>query len=66
MENCRNVHYEENGQMLDIDNSLEDITEEEGMYQNKNNNFKVKFSKKSNPNNLVILNIRNHNIKWSL
>lgn len=61
-----NVHYEENGQMLDIDNSLEDITEDEGMYQNKKNNFKVKFSKKSNPNNLVKLNIRNHNIKWSL
>lgn len=61
-----NVHYELNGELVDIDNSLEDIDEDDGMYQNKNNVFKVKFSKKSNKNNLVKLNIKNHNIKWSL
>ena len=60
------VHYEENGKLVDIDNSLEDVNEDNGMYQNKNNIFKVKFSKKSNKNNLVKLNIKNHNIKWAL
>ena len=60
-----NVHYEQGGKLVDIDNSLEEIEEEE-IYQNKNNAFKVKFSKKSNKNNLVKLKIKNHEIKWSL
>lgn len=37
-----------------------------GELENKTNAFKVKFSKKSNKNNLVKLKINNHNIKWSL
>ena len=61
-----NVHYEQDGKLVDIDNTLEDINEDDGMYQNKNNAFKVKLSKKSNENNLVKLKIKNHNIKWSL
>lgn len=60
------VHYEENGKLVDIDNSLENINDEEEMLQNKKNSFKVKFSKKSNKNNLVKLKIKDHNIKWSL
>ena len=60
------VHYEQDGRLVDIDNSLEYIDEDEGMYQNKDNTFRVKFSKKSNKNNLVKLKIKNHNIKWSL
>ena len=60
------VHYEKNGKLVDIDNSLEDVNEDNGMYQNKSNTFKVKFSKKSNKNNLVKINIKNHNIKWAL
>lgn len=51
------VHYEENGKLVDIDNSLENINDEEEMLQNKKNSFKVKFSKKSNKNNLVKLKI---------
>ena len=61
-----NIHYEENGQLLDINNLLEESEEDEGVYKNKNNSFQVKFAKKSNKNNLVKLQIKNHNIKWSL
>lgn len=61
-----NVHYEQDGKLVDINNSLEETNEDDGMYQNKDNTFKVKFSKKSNKNNLVKLKIENHNIKWSL
>ena len=61
-----NIHYEENGQLLDIDNSLEESTEDEGLFKNKNNSFEVKFAKKSNNNNLVKLKIKGHNIKWSM
>lgn len=60
------VHYNSNGELLDINNSLQEISEDEGMLENKSNSFKVKFAKKSNKNNLVKLNINNHNIKWSL
>lgn len=61
-----NVHYEENGELLDIDNSLEEIKDEEENYKNKKNSFEVKFAKKSNKSNLVKMQIKNHNIKWSL
>lgn len=61
-----NIHYEKDGKLVDIDNSLEEKNEDEGIYQNKNNDFKIKFAKKSNKNNLVKLSIKNHNIKWSL
>jgi len=46
-----NVHYEENGELLDIDNSLEEIKDEEENYKNKKNSFEVKFAKKSNKSN---------------
>lgn len=61
-----NIHYEEKGQLVDIDNSLEEINEDGGIYKNKGNSFEVKFAKKSNKNNLVKLKIKDHNIKWSL
>ena len=34
-----NVHYEENGELLDIDNSLEEIKDEEENYKNKKNSL---------------------------
>ena len=49
-----NIHYEKDGKLVDIDNSLEEKNEDEGIYQNKNNDFKIKFAKKSNKNNLEI------------
>lgn len=58
-----NVHYNLNGKLEDINNSLE---ENGGEFENKTNAFKVKFSKKSSKNNLVKLKINNYNIKWSL
>ena len=61
-----NIHYEKDGQLVDINNSLEETNEDGGEYKNKDNSFQVKFSKKSNKNNLVKLEIKNHSIKWSL
>lgn len=61
-----NVHYNLNGKLEDINNSLEETNEDGGTLENKTNAFKVKFSKKSNKNNLVKLKINNNNIKWSL
>ena len=61
-----NIHYEENGQLVDINNSLEESSEDEETYKNKGNSFQVKFAKKSNKNNLVKLHIEGHNVKWSL
>lgn len=61
-----NVHYEQEGQLLDINNSLEETNEDGETYENKYNNIKVKFSKKSNKNKLVKLVIKNHEIKWAL
>lgn len=61
-----NVHYEENGKLVDIDNSLSDSNEEKSMVENKSNAFKIKFSKKANKNKLAQLKIGNSNIKWSL
>lgn len=61
-----NIHYEEKGQLVDIDNSLEETNENGGTYENRGNSFEVKFTKKSNKNNLVKLKIKDHNIKWSL
>lgn len=60
------IHYEKNGELVDIDNTFEESTEDEGLYKNKSNSFEVKFAKKSNKNNLVKLQIKGHNIKWSL
>ena len=60
------IHYEKNGELVDIDNTFEESTEDEGLYKNKSNSFEVKFAKKSNKNNLVKLQIKDHNIKWSL
>ncbi len=61
-----NVHYEENGKLVDIDNSLSDSNEEKSMVENKSNAFKIKFSKKATKNKLAQLKINNSNIKWSL
>ncbi|MCI8361940.1 MAG: hypothetical protein HFJ41_02105 [Clostridia bacterium] len=60
------IHYEKDGKLVDINNSLEESNENGGEYKNKENSFQVKFSKKSNKNDLVKLQIKNHNIKWSL
>lgn len=61
-----NIHYEENGQLIDINNSLEESNEDGGIYKNIANAFQVKFAKKANEKNLIKLKIKNHNIQWSL
>lgn len=61
-----NVHYEKNGKMEDIDNSLQETqVEKETVYKNRSNSYKAEFSKNSNENNkLVSLESDGHKISW--
>ena len=70
-----NVHYEEDNELVDINNTLQDAqnrtdtaseeVDNQDVYENTKNYFKIKFSKKSN-NNFVHMHVNDHNIKWSL
>lgn len=62
------IHYEENGEWKEIDNQLEEAEPEEGtdFLQNKQNPFKVKFSKKSNGKKLVNIKMDEFQISWGL
>ncbi|MEG0773891.1 DNRLRE domain-containing protein [Clostridium sp.] len=69
------VHYYEDGQWKDIDNSLEEatVTEQdetgktniEEVIKNKNNDFKVKLAKHSDSKNLVRVSKGKYEISWS-
>ncbi len=72
-----NVHYKENGEFKDIDNSLQEIKNtdmdskdnlenSESIYENKNNIFKIRFAKKSNHNKLVSLTYNQNKISWGM
>jgi len=58
------VHYNDNGAWIDIDNSFS--TNSENEFENKNNSFKTKFSKKSNGNKLVTIKKDNYSVSWML
>ena len=70
-----NVHYEEDNELVDINNTFQEVqnttnnafeeADNQDVYENTKNYFKIKFSKKSN-NNLVHMHVNDHNIKWSL
>ncbi len=62
------VHYEnEQGELLDIDNSLYDKTDEaDNVLSNVQNGFSVKFMKKSNPNKLYTLDKNGYKIKVAI
>ena len=63
-----NVHYEKDGKLENINNSLINGTDDEkdSVLENKSNNFKIKFAKKTNKNKLLTLQMNNIKIKWSL
>lgn len=61
-----NVHFENNGKMEDIDNSLEEIQlENETVYKNKSNSYKAQFAKTTEENNkMVSLESDGYGINW--
>ncbi|SHI03413.1 DNRLRE domain-containing protein [Clostridium grantii] len=62
------VHYNNNGQWEDIDNTLIDSTDEDNnsILENKNNSYKVKFGKKVDSNKLVSIKKDKYEIYWNL
>ncbi len=61
-----NVHYEKDGKMVDIDNSLEEVQlENETVYKNKSNSYKANFAKTSKEDNeLVTIESDGYKINW--
>ena len=62
------VHYLENGQWVDIDNSLSEDSDSEGdtVFKNKKSAFEIKFSKKAKKNKLVSIKKDGYKLDWSL
>ena len=62
------VHYNENGKWKDIDNSFNNVTDSNGenVIENRENSFKINFSKKAKKNKLVTIKKDQYNIGWSL
>ncbi|OIK14253.1 hypothetical protein BIV60_12155 [Bacillus sp. MUM 116] len=63
------IHYKENGQWKDIDNSLSDTTDSETndqVLENKDNPFKIHFAKNTNKKNLVKIKNGSYVLGWTL
>jgi len=60
------VHFEQEGEWTEIDNSLELKKDADGSeyFQNRNSRVKVKFSKNTNQNKLVSLEKNGFTIEW--
>ena len=63
------VHYLDNGQWMDIDNTLSDIPggeqDDEDGYQSTKNTIQVKFAKKHDAKKLVKMNLGDYQLSWS-
>ncbi|PKK99092.1 MAG: hypothetical protein CVV57_04600 [Tenericutes bacterium HGW-Tenericutes-2] len=57
------IHYQENGEWKQIDNSLNDLGDE---LENKANHFKVKFPKKLDDNKQIKLTLDSYSIDWNV
>ena len=57
------IHYFENGEYKQVDNSLVDIGNE---YENLANKFKLKFPKKLDDNKQIKLSMDNYSIDWNV
>ena len=57
------VHYENDGKLEDIDNSLF-YDKESGTYKNQKNKFEIGFSKKLDKENLVTLKKDGYSLSW--
>ena len=64
----QDVHYEENGEWIDIDNTLseEDAKDSDDYdgYSNKSNSFNVKFAKKADKKKLVTVTQDKYSLSW--
>ena len=60
------VHFEEDGEWKEIDNTLQEENTEEAGYQNKASHFKVKFAKHGNSKKLVSVKLEEHKVSWGL
>lgn len=63
------VHYNEDGEWKDIDNTLSETTDIEdntAIYENADNTLKVKFAKKSNSKNILKLQQDEYKLAFSL
>ena len=58
------VHYMENGEWKDIDNSIQ--LNKEGRYENKGNDFKVSFAKEAADEKLIAISKDGHGLEWKL
>ena len=60
------VHYQKNGQWLEIDNTLTTLNPavESGGYTNTSNSFKVTFANDITDNDLVKIEYENYNVTW--
>ena len=62
------VHYRENNEWVDVDNSFETTSDNDGneVLENKKNTFNVKFSNKAKDKKLVSLKSGKYQIEWAL
>ena len=60
-----NVHYEKNGELVDIDNTLIQA-ENTNEYTNKDNDFKVNLAKQTINGNLIKIEKNGYKVSWSL
>lgn len=62
------VHYRENNEWVDVDNSFETTSDDDGdaVLENKNNTFKIKFANKAKSKKLVSLKSGQYQIDWAL
>ena len=60
----QNIHYSENGEWKDYDNSLSDDSEN-AEFANRRSDFNIRFSKKSNGKKLVRVKKNGYEISWN-
>ncbi|MBQ4559301.1 MAG: RICIN domain-containing protein [Lachnospiraceae bacterium] len=62
------VHYRENNEWVDVDNSLDTTSDDDGnaVLENKKNSFNIKFSNKAKNKKLVSLKSGEYQIDWAL
>ena len=61
------VHFEQDGQMVEIDNTLEEKTDEQGTYyENRANALKVQLPDKSSGNRPVSVSTEGYTLQWTL
>ncbi|TYQ18382.1 UNVERIFIED_CONTAM: LOW QUALITY PROTEIN: RHS repeat-associated protein [Acetivibrio alkalicellulosi] len=62
------VHYEEDGEWKDIDNTLIETTDDDknDIFKNKSNDFRVKYPKTSIPKKMVTVTKNDYELSWGI